>query len=193
VPRLVVEVDDGHQHQHGAGHGVEEELHRGVDAAVVAPDADQEVHGHQRDFPEHVKQEEILRHEDAHQAEFQQQQEGEEFLDAILHGAPGDQHADGREEGGEQDEPEADAVDGDVEVNLGRRIQGMSTVNCSPATPRSNQMSRPSDATKVTSAIAMPKLRLACGADRGMASAARKPASGRSRTRVRRFIAGLPG
>ena len=33
----------------------------------------------------------------------------------------------------------------------GVEIQGMSTVNCSPATPRSNQTSRPSDATNVAS------------------------------------------
>ena len=57
----VVEVDDGGQHQHRAGHRVEEELHRRVDAPLVAPDADQEVHGHQRDFPEHVEQEQVLR------------------------------------------------------------------------------------------------------------------------------------
>ncbi len=67
--------------------GVQEELDGGVDAAVVAPDADQEVHRHQRDFPEHVEQEQVLRDEDADQAEFEQQQEREEFLDAVLDGA----------------------------------------------------------------------------------------------------------
>ena len=46
-----------HQHQHRSGHRVQEELDRRVDAAVVAPDADQEIHRHQRDFPEHVEQE----------------------------------------------------------------------------------------------------------------------------------------
>jgi hypothetical protein len=80
VPGLVVDVDDRRQHQHRAGHGVEEELDGGVDAAVVAPDADQEVHRHQADFPEDVEEEQVLRQEDADQAEFQQQQEGVEFL-----------------------------------------------------------------------------------------------------------------
>ena len=36
--------DDGDQHQHAAGHRVEDELHRRVDAPLVAPDPDEEVH-----------------------------------------------------------------------------------------------------------------------------------------------------
>ena len=55
----VVEVDDGDQHQHRAGHGVQEELHGRVDAPLVSPDADQEIHRDQRDFPENVKQEQV--------------------------------------------------------------------------------------------------------------------------------------
>ena len=84
----VVEVDDGRQHQHRAGHGEQEELHRGVDAALMAPDADQEVHGHQRDFPEYVEQKQVLRQEYAHQPEFQQQQKREELFHTALDGAP---------------------------------------------------------------------------------------------------------
>ena len=78
--RPVIEVNDGGQHQHRPGHSVEEEFHGGVDAPLVSPDADQEVHGHQGDFPENVEQEQVLRDEDAGQAEFQQQQEGVKFL-----------------------------------------------------------------------------------------------------------------
>ena len=112
------------QHQDGARHGVDEELEGGVDAAVVAPDADQEVHGHQADFPEDVEEEEVLRQEDADQAEFQQQQEGVKFLAAILDGVPGNQHAERGEEGGEQDQPQADAVHRNREVNVGRADPG---------------------------------------------------------------------
>ena len=116
----IVEINDRHQHQHRAGHGVEEELHRGVNAALVAPDADQEIHGDEADFPKHVKQKQVLGEENTHQAEFEQQQESEEFLDAALDVAPTDQHADGGEEGGEQHQPEADAIGGDVETDLRR-------------------------------------------------------------------------
>ncbi len=118
--RAVVEVDDGRQHQHRAGHGEQEKLHRRVDAALVAPDADQEVHGHQRDFPEHVEQKQVLRQEHAHQPEFEQQQKRVELLHAVLDGAPGDQHADGRQERRKQHQPQAHAVGRHVVVDVGR-------------------------------------------------------------------------
>ena len=86
--RAIVEVDDGRQHQHRAGHGEQEKLHRRVDAALMAPDADEEVHGHQRDFPEHVEQKQVLRQEHAHQPEFEQQQKREELFHTALDGAP---------------------------------------------------------------------------------------------------------
>ena len=56
---FAVEVENRREHQHGAGHGVEEELDGGVDAAFVAPDADEEVHRDEADFPEGVEEEEI--------------------------------------------------------------------------------------------------------------------------------------
>ena len=116
----IVEINDGCQHEHRTGHGVEEEFHRGVDAAFVAPDADQEIHGHQAHFPEHVKQKQVLRQKDTHQAELQQQQERVEFLDAVLNAVPAQQYADGREKGGKQYQPDADAIGGDVETDFGR-------------------------------------------------------------------------
>src|SRR6185369_3578201 len=89
-------------------------------AAVVTPYADQEVHGHEADFPEDVEEEEVLRQENADEAEFQQQQEGVEFLATILDGVPGNQHAQRGEERGEQDQPQADAIHRDRKVNVGR-------------------------------------------------------------------------
>ena len=52
--------------------------------------------------------------------------------------------------------------------------------------------SRPSEATKVASETPSAQLRLTCGEDRGMTSAARNPASGRNKTRVSRFIGAPP-
>ena len=94
---LVIQIDDRAQHQHRSGHRIEEEFDGRVDAALVAPDADQEVHGHQRHFPEHVEQEQVERDEDADQAEFEQDQKREEFLHAVIDMFPGDQHRDGRQ------------------------------------------------------------------------------------------------
>ena len=115
---LRIQEDDGGQHQHRTGHRVQEELDRGVDAAVVAPDADQEVHRHQHDFPEHVEQEQIPGGENADQPEFQQQQKREELFDAVVDGVPRKQNRDRRQERGKNDQPQAQAIDADVIVNL---------------------------------------------------------------------------
>ena len=49
---LAVEPQNCDQHQDRAEHRVQNEFHRGVNAAVVAPHADHEIHGDQRQFPE---------------------------------------------------------------------------------------------------------------------------------------------
>ena len=90
---LVVEIDDAHQHQGRARHGVEEEFDGGINPAFVTPDPDQKVHGNQRDFPEYKEQEEVEGAEYADQSEFQQQQECEELFDVFVDGPPGEQHA----------------------------------------------------------------------------------------------------
>ena len=59
----VVQPDNCHQHQNRAGHGVQNEFHRGVNAPLVSPDADQEVHGDQHHFPEQEEQKQIQRQE----------------------------------------------------------------------------------------------------------------------------------
>ena len=95
---LNAKPDDGKQHQNGTSHRVEEELDGGIDAARSAPDADQEVHRHEGEFPEDVEQEQVLREEDAHHADFQQQEEDHEILDAVFDGCPRGEDGDGREE-----------------------------------------------------------------------------------------------
>ena len=67
---VVVEVEreDAEQHHHAADQGVQEELDRRVEAPVAAPDADQEVHRHQHDFPEQEEQQEVERDEGADHA-----------------------------------------------------------------------------------------------------------------------------
>src|SRR5262249_40161620 len=77
---LVEQVDDRDQHQHRPGHRVEEELDGRVDAPLVAPDADQEIHRNKAHFPEHVEEEQVERYENADQSELEQQQKGMEFL-----------------------------------------------------------------------------------------------------------------
>src|SRR4029077_5498421 len=71
---------------------------------------------------------------------------------------------------------------------FGVEIQGTSMANCSPGRLRSKYASRPSEAAKVPSELRSAHMRLPLAdTERGMASAIRKPARGRKRTRSRRF------
>ena len=115
------ERDDGDQHQHAAGHRVEQELHRRVDALVVAPDADEEIHRNQHRVPEHVEQEQVEREEHAQHARFEQEHEDRELFDLALDVGPGRQQRERRQEAGEDDEHQADAVDAEVILDAERR------------------------------------------------------------------------
>src|SRR5580704_13328132 len=80
----IVKPQYRHQHQYGTEHGVENEFHGGVDAASVAPYADQEIHGDQRQFPENEEQEQIERHEHADHGGFNHQQRDEETFHVFV-------------------------------------------------------------------------------------------------------------
>ena len=137
APRTCLAVDaqpqDGQQHQDRASHRVEEELDRRINAARSAPDADQEVHRHQGEFPEDVEQEQILRQEDTHHAHFEQQEEDHEVLDALFDRRPGGEDRDRRQEGGQQDQQDAQAIHAQVDSGCSSPatvIQGILTTSC---------------------------------------------------------------
>ena len=100
VRRLVQprQADDGDEHQDAAGHRVEDELHRRVDAAVVAPDADEEIHRDEDEVPEHVEQEDVERGEDAEHRRLEEQHEDRELLDLLVDALPRRQQRNRREE-----------------------------------------------------------------------------------------------
>ena len=112
-----VKPQDSHEHQDRAEHRVQHEFQRGVNAAAVAPDANQEVHRDQHHFPEQKEQEQVERNKDADHSCFEHQQRNKKALRAPVDRFPGGQHRDGREERGEQDQKQADAVDAKVVVN----------------------------------------------------------------------------
>ena len=118
-------ADDRHQHQHAAGHGVEQELDRRVETLVVAPDADEEIHRDEDDVPEDVEQEQIERQEHADHRRFQQQHENRELLHALVNAFPRRQQGDGREERREHHQHQADAVEAQVVVDAKRRNPGV--------------------------------------------------------------------
>src|SRR5467141_3913467 len=117
--RSVVEPDDADQHEDRAGHGEEHKLHRGIDAALVAPDADQQGHRNQHHFPEKEKEEKVQRQKYADNADFQHQQHHEKFFDAMLDALPRSQDGDGRQESRQDDEEQTDSINAQVIINRG--------------------------------------------------------------------------
>src|SRR5580700_12202372 len=82
--RVEVEGDEREQHEDGASERIEEELDGRVLLARAAPDTDEEVHRQQHDLPEHVKEEEIERDEDAHHPGDEQAVHGKIALELLL-------------------------------------------------------------------------------------------------------------
>jgi DNA integrity scanning protein DisA with diadenylate cyclase activity len=54
--------------QHRTSQRVQEKLDGGVQPAIAAPNADQEVHRHKHNFPKNIKKKEVQRHEHAEHA-----------------------------------------------------------------------------------------------------------------------------
>ena len=142
------QADDGDQHQHAAGHRVEDELDRGVDALVVAPDADQEVHRDQHEVPEDVEEEEVERAEDADHRRLEQQHEDRELLDLLLDALPRRQQRDRRQEAGQHEQHQAEAVDADVVLDAERGIHGSALDELERR--RRRRRSKPAQSTSVT-------------------------------------------
>jgi hypothetical protein len=115
------EAQDGDQHEHAASHRIEDELDGGVDAPVVAPDPDQEIHRDEHCVPEHVEEEQVERDEHTDHRGLEGQDEQRELLDLLRDRLPGRQQRDRRQEPREHDEQQADAVDPDKVVDPKRR------------------------------------------------------------------------
>ena len=119
--RGVVEPEDADQHEDRASHRVQDEFYGGVNATVVAPDADEQVHRYEHNFPEKEEEEKVEREENADDADFQKQNGDEKFFDALLDAAPRTENRDDGEERRQDDEEHADAVDAQVIVDVGLR------------------------------------------------------------------------
>jgi hypothetical protein len=117
---LEVERQDAQQHQHRTGQRIEEELDGRVQLSRAAPDADDEVHGHQHQFPEDVEQEEIEGNKHPDHARLQQQEHGVVSLDAVLSRVPGGENREEAHQRGEHQQQQADAVDANVVVHAER-------------------------------------------------------------------------
>src|SRR5205807_1902475 len=103
------EREDRQQHNHGTSQGVQKKFDGGVEAAVAAPDADEEIHGDEHHFPEDVKEKEIQGNENADHAGLEQEKQDVIFLGALVNRAPRREDGDHPEKRGKHDEQKADA------------------------------------------------------------------------------------
>src|SRR5260370_29241454 len=108
------EMDNERKQDHEDHHRAKEELAGGVNPPFVSVHADQERHGNQRSFPEHVEQEHVQRQENADHRRLQDQEENEELLYAIVDRLPGDQDAKRDKQSSEQHQPHGDTVHAQV-------------------------------------------------------------------------------
>src|SRR5690606_23082695 len=115
------EPDDRSEHQEAARLREDEELDRRVDAVLVPPDRDQEVHRHEHHFPEEEEQEEIERDEDADDAGDRPQQARVEEPDALANLGPRARDGDDPEEQCQRDHQQAEAVHREVEADAETR------------------------------------------------------------------------
>ena len=74
MPKIVLRQqssgDNSDQHEGRTNHGVQKELGCGIDALVVTPTTDQEVHRYQNDFKEQEEQEQVKAQERTHDSGF---------------------------------------------------------------------------------------------------------------------------
>src|SRR5579864_1285941 len=118
VEREVVELARGverqHQdpgeHQQAAEQRVDEELHGGIDATLVAPVPDEEVHRDEHPFPEHIEEEQVPGEEDADHGGLEREQQAHEELGALVD-LPGREDADRDQERCQEHQEQTDAID----------------------------------------------------------------------------------
>jgi hypothetical protein len=122
----VVEVDvqDGEQHEDARREGVDEELHRRVQPVLRAPHADEEIHRHEDELPEHIEEHEVEGREGPDHRRLEDEQRDHELLHAVLDGRPGREHHDGRERRREHHEQQRHAVEADVVAHPDRADPG---------------------------------------------------------------------
>ena len=109
---------DGQQHQQRADHSEQNKLNGRIDAPLTAPNADQEVHRYQREFPEDVEQYQVQGQEDTNHTHFQQKEEEHKALYPLLNRGPGGKDGQWGQECGQQYHQDADAVHPQEEIDL---------------------------------------------------------------------------
>ena len=112
-----IEPQDGDQHQKPRELGEEEELDGGVDPVLMPPQGNEEDHGNEHDLPEDVEEEEIDGRKDADDPCQDRHEQKMKEADPPVDLRPGGDDGRHSQKGREEDQKEADPVQGQVEPN----------------------------------------------------------------------------
>ena len=115
---LGVEKDQGNQHQQRAQQRVEEELESRVNLVRTAPDTDDQVHRNQRGLKEHVEQHAVECAEDTDHQAAENQESAHVLVHALGDDLPAGNHDHHIDEGCQQHEPERNAVNAQVIIDI---------------------------------------------------------------------------
>ena len=91
-----MKINNGHQHQQRSGERIDKEFEGSLDPFLPAPDRRKEINGDQRQLPEKIEQERILRQEDTHQSCLGQQHQRIEVTGILIFIPPGRDKNDGK-------------------------------------------------------------------------------------------------
>ena len=116
-----VQSHDGDQHDHRAGHRVQEELDGRIDAPLAAPDADDEIHRDQHPFPEQVVQHQVQGQKDAQHGGLHHQHPSVELPAAGVDLLKRDADREREDHGRHQHHQQRDAVHAEKVVDVERR------------------------------------------------------------------------
>ena len=118
--RLVVdkvECQDGDQHQQSAALRKQEKLDGRVDAPLMAPDDNEEIHRDQHEFPGEIEQEQVDRQEDTCDSRQNPHQVEVEKADFLADFRPGCQHGNDTQEEREHQHQQAETIHSKMEVD----------------------------------------------------------------------------
>ena len=130
-----VNAQDGQQHEDRTRQRVQEEFDGRVLRPILclAPNADQEVHRHQADLPEHVEQHQVERNKHPKHAHFQEQKQEEKFPHPHLDDARGVIQPQRGQECGQEDQRHAQPIHAHVVIDVEHRDPGHVHLELHPA------------------------------------------------------------
>src|SRR5215813_406734 len=112
-----IENQHGDQHQYAAKHSVQKEFDCRIFTPRSAPDANEEVHGQQHQFPKDIEEKKIHGTEDAHHGRIEEKEQREIALYRAFD-TPRSEDANRTQEHGQQYHRDTDTIDADKIFNV---------------------------------------------------------------------------